>query len=173
MEEEFELTYLAKTLPEGVLTSPSNKMLDIYLPTNAPYVNLRIRSSGDRYEITKKSPVDMSDVSHQMENTIPLTKEEFEDLSQITGQRVSKTRYYYKEDGVTYEIDIFSGDLVGLVLVDVEFKDREEMSAFVAPSWVLLEVTQRGFIAGGALSGSKYEDIESRLEELNYKKIEI
>ena len=161
--EELELTYLVKELPD-LKSVPSKEMLDIYLPSTQEHCHLRIRKIGEKLEITKKEPVTGTDSSHQLEITIPLTSAEYAELSTLPGKRVGKTRYYYTEAGVDHEIDIFTGDLHGLVLVDVEFDTKENKSAFAKPSWCLAEVTQEKFLAGGMLAGRKYEDIESRLE---------
>ena len=85
----------------------------------------------------------------------------------------SKTRFYYKENGVDYEIDVFRGDLAGLVVVDVEFKSNKEKAKFVAPKWCSVEVTQEKFIAGGMVCGKKYSDLEIDLARFKYKKLSI
>ena len=169
--EELELTYLAKKLPEGIKNSPAKEMLDIYLPSFGAHPDLRIRKIGDRREITKKQPVKDGDSSHQLETTIPLTKEEYAELNNLKGKRVEKTRYYYEERGINYEIDVFQSGLKGLVLVDVEFDSLEKKAAFVPPAWCLVEVTQEEFIAGGMLSGKSYSDIEEKLQKFGYIKL--
>lgn len=171
--EELELTYLAKNLPVGFEKSPSKEMLDIYLPTGSEHPTLRVRRQGDRLEITKKEPINPDDRSHQLETTIPLTKEEYAELSQLPGKRLEKTRYYFEENGTTFEIDVFRGDLVGLVVVDVEFDSLEKKGKFVKPDWCLAEVTQENFIAGGMLCGKKYADIERDLLKFGYQKIGV
>jgi CYTH domain-containing protein len=174
MQEEFELTYLIKNLPEGFSNETiSKEILDIYLPANAVHAILRVRKQGDKFEITKKTPVSGTDSSHQTENTIPLTKEEFDDLALLPGKRVHKIRYYYNDLGVDYEIDIFKGDLQGLVLVDIEFTSNETKSSFIPPDWILADVTQEKFVAGGVLCGKKYSDIQINLNDYNYQPIKI
>ena len=170
--EEFELTYLAKREIMDKLEGCSFKeMLDIYIPESSDHPTLRIRKNGDRFEMTKKQPIKENDSSHQLETTIPLTKGEFLDFSQLRGKRVSKNRFFYKESDHTYEIDVFQGELKGLVLVDIEFKSANEKDVFVPPSWVLAEVTQEKFIAGGMLCGKGYADIEDKLKTFGYSKI--
>lgn len=170
MSEEFELTYLARSLPETLFASPSKEILDIYIPASADHATLRIRKRGEVYEITKKQPVHGSDSSHQIENTIPLTKAEFEELSQIQGKRVRKVRYQYSEENIEYEVDVFQDDLEGLILVDVEFDSTAEKSKFIPPDWLLQDVTQEEFIAGGVLCGKKYSDLEPELSKYEYTK---
>lgn len=169
--EELELTYLAKELPKGLKNARSKEMLDIYIPSSAKHPDLRVRKIGERREITKKQPVKGTDSSHQLETTIPLTPEEYTELSRLKGKRVEKTRYYYQEADVEYEIDIFRGDLKGLVLVDVEFNSLEKQKAFTAPAWCLADVTQEKLFAGGMLAGKRYSDIETKLLKFGYKKL--
>ena len=169
--EELELTFLAKYLPQDLRSFPSKEITDIYIPAPAQHPVLRIRKSGTACEITKKQPIKPGDASHQLETTIPLTAEEFSALDRLEGKRVSKIRYYYKQSGTTFEIDIFQGALQGLVLVDVEFETAEEKSAFTAPVFCLANVTQETFLAGGMLCGKRYGDIESRLANYKYQRI--
>ena len=167
--EELELTFLPRSLPPQVFKSPSKEMLDIYIPVSSEHPILRIRKKGDTYEITKKHPITEGDASRQLETTIPLTPEEFADLEKLPGKRVAKTRYLYEENGVRYEIDVFNDALEGLILVDVEFPTVEEKSAFSPPDWILVDVTQESFIAGGMLCGKRYADIEEKLTTFGFK----
>ncbi len=170
--EEIELTYLAKELPAGIKDSPCKEILDIYIPNATGHATLRIRKSGEKYEITKKEPIHGVDPSHQLESTISLTAEEFGELSRLGGLRIRKRRYYYQENGTNYEVDIFQDGLSGLVLVDVEFDSLEKKNSFIPPEWCLAEVTQEKFLAGGMLCGKiKYVDIEPKLRKFGYNKV--
>ena len=171
--QELERTYLAKEFPADLKSFPWKELLDIYVPSTSEHPGLRIRKRGDVYEITKKRPVADGDASHQTEDTILLSPEEYAELSQLGGKRVGKTRYYYKDGGVDYEIDIFTGDLSGLVLVDVEFGSIEEKDAFTAPSFCLAEVTHELFVAGGMICGKTYADIEKDLARFNYAQLSV
>lgn len=168
MEEiEREKTFLAKYLPD-LSSCESKEMVDTYIPENAPHPIVRIRKQGDSYMITKKSPVDES-ASTQTEQTIPLTKDEYDALSLVSKKQIEKVRYYYPFNGRMVEIDVFQGDLVGLVLVDVEFESSDDMEAFPIPEFCLVDITEEKFIAGGMLAGKSYADIEEKLKEFGYK----
>lgn len=171
--DEFELTYLAKEIPPAVFSSPSKEITDIYIPASAEHPVVRIRKSGKKHEITKKEPAKANDSSHLIETTIPLTAEEYADLSKLPGKRVSKTRYYYAQSGVTYEFDIFQEALAGLAIVEVEFKTAAQKDAFRKPDFCLADVTQEKFIAGGVLAGKSYRDIEAELARFGYGKLSI
>src|SRR3990167_11404878 len=109
--EELERTYLAKKIPPKLRTFPSKKMLDIYLPSTSIHPGLRVRKQGNIYQITKKRPISKGDASHQMEETILLSSNEYKELSSLDGKRIVKTRYYYKQGKTNFEIDVFHGDL--------------------------------------------------------------
>ncbi len=168
---ELEKTYLAKNLPEGLENCQSKEIIDIYLPKSAVHPVLRIRKNGDKYEMTKKQPLDQQDRSCQKEQTINLTKAEFDELAKIDGKRVHKIRYYYEVSGNIAEIGVFQKDLKGLVVIDFEFKTESEKDSFKPPDFCLADVTQEDFIAGGMICGKTYKNLESKLKKLNYKKL--
>jgi len=167
---ELEKTYLIKELPD-LTDCEFDEMLDIHIPKSAVHPNLRIRKRGEKYVITRKKPVD-NDPSKQLEITIPLSKEEFDEMSVLEGKRSHKKRYLFDYNGRTAEIDVFLDDLAGLVLVDFEFEKEEEKNAFVMPDFCLADVTFEEFIAGGMVCGKKYSDLEADLARFNYKKID-
>lgn len=170
---ELERTYLAKSLPAGLKTCRSREIIDIYIPESSDHPKLRLRKSGDDYELTKKEPVDDSDASHQSEQTIRLTEAEFRALSKLEGRKTHKVRYYYEHDGRIAEFDVFQGPLKGLVVVDFEFSHAEEKDAFRMPDFCLADVTQEYFIAGGVICGRKYEDVAHHLDRFGYRKLSI
>jgi len=43
--------------------------------------------------------------------------------------------------GLTIELDIYSGDLAGLIVAEVEFASEDEADAFEPPNWFGPEVT--------------------------------
>jgi CYTH domain-containing protein len=169
---ELELTYLAKELPDNLASLPAREMLDIYIPAKSEHPILRIRKQGKRYVITKKHPVVDGDASTQTEETIPLSKEEYEELRLLPGKRVAKTRYCMEQNNVNYEIDVFKEGLEGLVLVDVEFSTAKDKENFLMPNFCLADVTQETFIAGGMLCGKSYMDIQNKLNDFKYKKLQ-
>jgi len=168
-ETELELTYLARELPVDLTAKPSKILVDVYYPAEAPHPLLRIRQKGDAYEITKKVVAAGNDSSHMLEHTIVLSSEEFVALTAAPGKRVTKRRYDYEYQGRKAEIDVFEGELQGLVVVDFEFTDRDDQLAFQMPDFCLADVTQEAFIAGGKLAGKSYADIQSDLDRYGYQ----
>lgn len=171
MEIELERTFLLKYKPDSLENLPSKEIIDVYFPQSAEHPVLRLRKKGERFELTKKQPKDGKDSSEQTEDTIILSKEEFEEFARLPGKQLRKIRYYYKFNGRIAEIDIYQDSLQGLCVVDVEFEKVEDKNNFGMPEFCLVDVTQDKSFAAGILAGKNYEDIEPVLEKLGYKKI--
>lgn len=168
---ELEKTYLAKELPESLKNCQSKEILDIYLPESSEHPKLRLRKNGDKYELTKKEPVNDGDASHQNEQTIILTQAEFDALNQLNGKRTRKIRYYYNFNDRTAEFDVFQDSLKGLVIIDFEFATMDEKDNFKMPDFCLADITQELFTAGGMICGKSYKDIKDELKKFNYNKL--
>ncbi len=171
---EYELTFLAREIPAEIRQALPVRMVDVYVPEDpALHPHLRLRRKGVTYEITKKVPVKADDLSIHTEQTIPLDQLEFESLSSGHGRLVEKDRYVVVIEGRPAEVDIFSGKLDGLVMIDFEFLNAEDKKAFTPPACCLADVTQADFLAGGLLSGKSYADIEADLTKLGYQPLHV
>lgn len=172
-EVERELTFLAKYLPEDLTNFQSEIIEDTYIPEYADHAVLRLRRKGDKYEITKKEPVEGKDSSRQQEYTIQLSPQEYEVLAASFAKSFKKRRFYYKVDGYDAEVDVYMDKLVGLVAVDFEFDNDEAMSGFTVPEMCLVDVTQDAWVAGGKISGKSYSDIKHVLDKYGYKPLKL
>jgi CYTH domain-containing protein len=168
IQTEIEQTYLASSLPDNLAECDHHEVLDVYFPAEAVHPRMRIRKKGDAYMLTKKTQPDVADASVQIEENVVLTREEFEALRAGHGKVVSKVRYNVPVGSHVAEVDVFTGDLAGLVLVDIEFDSVQERDAFEKPAFCGVDVTQEDFIAGGMLAGKKLADIVSDLDRLGY-----
>lgn len=171
-EVEIEKTYLAKFLPAGMSDCRSEKMLDIYLPKESKHAKLRVRQKGDSFVITKKNKIEEKASSVYLEESIELSPLEFAALEKIEGNRVSKTRYYFPYKKQVAEIDVFSGKLEGLVLVDFEFKNSQDLKSFTMPDFCLADVSSETIIAGGVLCHKSIKSLANFLKSYSYKKID-
>ena len=170
-ELEIELTFLAKMIPAEIKTAKPKRLKDIYIPEDSSFPVLRLRQNGEQYEITKKTPLKPGDFSGHTEHTIPLVQDEFEALKNASKRVVEKDRYTVTIDGYQAEVDIFTGKLEGLIVLDFEFNTQQEKSQFEPPACCLADVTQEKFILGGQLAGASYADIEPELAKYNYRKL--
>ncbi|MDX2379784.1 MAG: CHAD domain-containing protein [Acidimicrobiia bacterium] len=72
----------------------------------------------------------------------PISQDEFEAAWTITDdRRVHKTRYELPTNGHVVELDVFEGELAGLVFAEVEFDSDQALQQFEPPDWFGREVT--------------------------------
>jgi CYTH domain-containing protein len=103
-------------------------------------VSVRVRQAGEARRLTVKGGRGRERVEVERE----LGAEQFDALWPLTaGRRVEKTRSVVPLDGARLEVDVFAGDLAGLVIGEVEFPSREAADAFAPPAWFGEEVTGR------------------------------
>ena len=133
---EIERKYLVKSLPDNLERYPFKEIEQGYLCTD-PVV--RIRRGNDKYTLTYKG----KGLLVREEYNLPLTKESFDHLKEkIDGILITKRRYLIPLDcGYTAELDIFSGSLAPLQLVEVEFPSEEAANTFTPPEWFGEDVT--------------------------------
>ncbi len=165
---EIEKTYLAKSYPVDIESSSFTKIVDVYLP-DGEVSTLRLRQKGDKFEITKKVPLKENSASGHTEYTIPLIEKEFDLLKNLSKKTVLKRRYKFTHNDFVGELDVFDGDLKGLVLVDFEFNSNADFNSFVMPDFCLTDVTEENFVAGKNLAGKNIKDIFNDLERFGYK----
>jgi CYTH domain-containing protein len=80
----------------------------------------------------------------RVEEEIEIDGERFERLWPLTeGRRIEKARYEIPVgDDLVLELDVYAGDLDGLVIAEVEFDSEEAAEAFAAPDWLGQDVTE-------------------------------
>lgn len=102
-------------------------------------VEVRVREAGD-HTITVKGGSGLE----RVEVIRTIDRDQFEALWELSeGRRVAKRRSVIPHEGLRIEVDVFEGDLAGLVVAEVEFDTPEAAAAFVPPSWLGAEVTGR------------------------------
>lgn len=99
---------------------------------------VRVRIEGDRARLNIKNAT--LDIERQeYEYPVPVADAR-EMLDTLCGGRVlSKVRYWVDHRGDTWEVDVFEGANRGLVLAEIELRDREQ--SFSIPGWVASEVS--------------------------------
>lgn len=142
-------------------------MNDFYVPNGDRHKDLRLRQKGDKYMITRKTPVQNDDSTTMLETTIPLSVEEFTALSDSISTNVEKTRYQMQLDDWKGELDIFSGRHEGLAVLEFEFPNEAELKRFIATtSWDFPDITNLEWLASGRLAETSYADLAERLATL-------
>ncbi len=99
---------------------------------------VRLRRQDDERLLTIKAGSGRT----RAEEEIALERESFERLWPLTeGCRVTKTRHLISHGELEIELDVYAGELAGLLVAEVEFPDEESAEAFEPPDWFGEEVT--------------------------------
>ena len=126
--------------PPELTGSDSDPIEQGYLAVGAEG-EVRIRRKGDRTLLTAKRGAGLS----RAEAEVEITPEQFDELWPLTeGRRLRKRRPVLPHDGLDIEVDVYEGDLEGLVVAEVEFDSEEQARAFEPPAWLGDEVTGDG-----------------------------
>jgi CYTH domain-containing protein len=138
---EIERKFLVPQPPADLSRWPSSAIEQGYVAIGEDGTEVRLRRrDGAAAFLTFKSGGGRSRVEEELE----LDPERFERLWPLTeGRRIVKTRYEIPGEGdLVIEVDVYGGDLDGLVVAEVEFGSEEAADGFAAPSWMGREVTE-------------------------------
>ncbi|MEQ9618811.1 MAG: CYTH domain-containing protein [Deltaproteobacteria bacterium] len=137
MNREIERKFLVVKPPPELNKYPNHRIEQGYIAVTDD-LEVRLRKKGDQYYQTVKS--DGGLVRREVE--IELSRDQFEALWPMTeGKRIEKTRYEIEYEGFLIELDIYSGNLHGLKVAEVEFKTEDQSKTFIPPDWLGAEVT--------------------------------
>lgn len=136
---EIERKWLVTQAPAQALAAPSEAIEQGYLTIGSQGAETRVRRRGQRRFLTTKSGAGLVRGEHEIE----LTESQFAALWPATeGARLLKRRHRLDApDGHLIELDVYAGELDGLIVAEVEFDDPSVATSFIAPAWFGPEVT--------------------------------
>jgi len=138
MPHEIERKFIVNDLPPNLENYPSNEIMQGYLIITDNNIEVRIRKKGERFSETVKAGSGLV----RKESEKEISEEAFWDHWPLTeGKRVQKVRYDIEYEDMLIELDVYSGDLQGLVVAEVEFESEELSAQFEPPAWFGDEVT--------------------------------
>ena len=159
---ERERRYLLDDLPEGLTrASPHVQITDNYITGT----RLRLRKVREpqtnkwTVKFTQKFAPNAADLSRTIITNLYLTATESEVLGVFEANEIRKNRYPYEFEGRKFSIDMFLGDLFGLVLAEIGFDSDEELDSFPPPPFVVEDVTHNKLFTGGNLSVSTFAEV--------------
>ena len=163
---ERERRYLLQDLPEGLTRADHHlQITDNYLTGT----RLRIRKVRDPQtnkwivKFTQKFAPNPSDLSRTIITNTYLNALEAETLAVFEANEIRKNRYPFEFAGRQFSVDMFLGDLFGLVLAEVSFDTDKELDSFSLPPFAVAEVTNHELFTGGKLSELTFEDIRKEV----------
>jgi adenylate cyclase len=138
MAAEIERKFLLDEPPDWLPACASVRIEQGYVAI-AEASEVRLRKADDRHRLTAKRG--HGEVREEAE--VDLTADQFDPLWPLTeGQRLQKTRYRAPLDGgLEAEIDVYAGQLEGLVTAEVEFGSPAASRDFTPPPWLGEEIT--------------------------------
>ena len=99
---------------------------------------VRLRRRGEQLVLTAKRGSGLA----RDEAEVDLERDAFEELWPLTeGRRLHKRRHVLPHDDLEFEVDVYEGDLEGLVVAEIEFPSEEVAREFEPPDWIGREVT--------------------------------
>jgi len=164
---ERERRYLLADLPEGVTRADHHlQITDNYLTGT----RLRIRKVRDPQtnkwvvKFTQKFAPDPKDLSRTIITNLYLNATESQALSIFEANEIRKNRYYFDFEGRRFSIDMFLGDLFGLILAEVSFENDAELDVFPKPPFAIADVTNDEIFSGGKLSELTFADVRKEIQ---------
>lgn len=138
MGVEIERKFVLSEPPAAFADAPSERIEQGYLAVTDDGIEVRVRRRGERTLLTIKQGVG----ERRLEAEIDIPAATFEALWPLTeGRRVEKRRSLLERDGQTIELDVYAGELDGLVVAEIEFESEQASAAFEPPDWLEHEVT--------------------------------
>jgi hypothetical protein len=101
--------------------------------------------------------------------TMYLDEAEHTVLSALPGSGLTKTRYSVPP----YGVDVFTGNLAGLLMAEIEFENAEEEKQFQIPPDVIAEVTADPRLSGGRLALTKRNELVSLLADFGLEPLDV
>ena len=123
--------------PPDLAETESNEIEQGYLAIGADG-EVRLRRKADLRLLTAKRGSGLS----REEAEVELDRQDFDELWPLTeDRRLRKRRHLIPHGELEIELDVYEGDLEGLVVAETEFTSEEEARAFEPPGWIGEEVT--------------------------------
>ena len=172
---ERERRYLLRDLPEGVTRAdPHLQITDNYMTGS----RLRLRKVREprtnkwTVKFTQKFAPNPEDLSRTIITNTYLTALEAEVLSTVfNSNEIRKNRYPFEFEGRKFSVDMFLGDLFGLVLAEVSFETDEELDQFPKPPFALVDVTNDELFTGGRLCELTFSEVRAEIGQRGLLKV--
>src|SRR5690349_18062035 len=163
---ERERRYLLQDLPAGLTRAdPHLQITDNYITGT----RLRMRKVRDprtnkwTVKFTQKFAPDAHDLSRTIITNTYLNALEAEVLSVFDSYEIRKNRYPFEFEGRKFGVDMFLGDLFGLVLAEVSFETDDELDNYPKPPFALIDVTNDPLFTGGRLCEMTFSDLRQEI----------
>jgi adenylate cyclase len=133
---EVERKFLVPDSPD-LSGAESAEIVQGYLAVGADG-EVRLRRRDTQMLLTAKRGSGLS----RDEAEVEIDPEAFERLWPLTeGRRLHKRRHVVPHGDLRIEVDVYDGQLAGLIVAEIEFESEEQSDTFEPPEWLGEEVT--------------------------------
>lgn len=172
-----EIKYTRVEYERRFLVSPSEDWKKLVQPYSKTFedkylrhsrLRLRVQTDTDTgrrlIKLTKK--FESESPYFQRIGRILLSPSEHQLLTALEGDSLRKTRHYHLDRGRVFSVDVFEGELDGLILCETEAEGLEELMSVQASAFVGQEVTEDPFFTGGNLCRTTRAELLRKLAML-------
>ena len=159
---ERERRFLLAGFPKEVEVVRTRRITDRYIDGTS--LRLRRVSHEDgstAYKLTQEIPLPGPGAHQGFITNIYLREDEFHVFAQLSARQITKTRHSVPPFG----IDIFQGELEGLLLAEIEFDSAMDAESLSLPSFAVREVSADNRFTGGRLAHASRYEIKVWLED--------
>lgn len=115
---------LGEKIIQGYLQKDPDKTVRVRVKNNTGYITIKGKTKGvSRSEYEYEIPVDEAKSM----------------IQEFCDRYIEKTRFLFKQDGFTWEVDEFLSPKEGLILAEIELPSEDQQ--FSLPDWVEKEVS--------------------------------
>ena len=165
---ERERRYLLRDLPEGMTRAdPHLQITDNYITGTRLRVRKVREPQSNKWivKFTQKYAPDPNDLSRTIITNTYLNALEAEVFAIFNTNEIRKNRYPFEFEGRKFSVDMFLGDLFGLVLAEVSFETDEELDNFPKPPFALADVTNEPLFSGARLCELTLSDVREEIAQ--------
>ncbi len=160
---ERERRFLLHQFPKNVNVAQVRQIADRYIDGTTLRLRKMSEESGPTtYKLTQEISARDSGAQQGFIVTMYISEAEFRVFGQLPARTLSKTRYSVPPFG----IDVFDGELKGLILAEAEFDSAAAADALIVPSYISREVSDDGRFTGGQLVRTSRQNLKTLLHEL-------
>jgi CYTH domain-containing protein len=151
---ERERRFLLGGEPPGLDPADGWRIVDRYVDGTRLRLRRMERLDGTEtvYKLAKKEVPRADDFSRVTITNIYLTADEHRLLESLPAHELAKRRYKLRDGDDLYSVDVFEGELAGLVLAEISFESDEELAAHAAPAFAVADVSRDERYTGAALA---------------------
>ncbi len=149
--------------PPDLASSPARLIEDIYFDCGRLRLRRITHFDGSATDLKLCKKYGSADPLSGPIVNIYLSPDEYAALAVLPGRPLRKRRHRIAHGDRWFGLDVFEGDLAGLMLLEAEANSAAAIRSLAFPPWAALEVTADPFFTGGNLAGVGAPELQGQL----------